>query len=207
MAFAASPLPSAPSLAAEAAPPAPARRALPFEPALGAGALVLTALVWLAAHAAGCASAPELAAEVVSPAGYAFAVDESPKVAAVVRARCAAEAPLAVDACVDETRREGASERVRFERAPGGDPRQLVFVSYGLEGTPPVETVFHRVRVRVEEDDGHVLVARTEASAEGALAARRPLPPGTRLRVRRLADDRLALEDPEKGELVYRRVP
>jgi hypothetical protein len=143
------------------------------------------------------APAPDLAGS------FAFALDESAP-ATRVRARCASEAKgdaAKVEACWTTAAKAAAKEGIRFEKDAQG---RTTFVSYGEEDGE--EAVYHRAPVDVAADGVRGASVRMLAPATGALAARRPIPPGTLIRVEIVDEGTIAMNDPEKGRLVFHRI-
>jgi hypothetical protein len=62
------------------------------------------------------------------------------------------------------------------------------------------------VAIALTSDSPKVVTARTLAPATGLLAAKRPIPEGTVMRIELVDDRTIAMLDPKKGRLVFRRV-
>lgn len=109
---------------------------------------------------------------------YMFDLEASPRAGALARAKCT----FSDDGCVKSIASEAAKEGVRFSKTP---KNELLFSSFG-EGETFLEATFHVV----------------EASDRSALVESH----GKTIRLELETDGKLAMVDPLKGRLVYRRV-
>jgi hypothetical protein len=132
------------------------------------------------------AAAPVSAAAVLARGDhYAFDLAASPLPAEGMRKRCASEADPA--ACFRSICEGVTVEQVRFE----GPADALTYVSYTLEAEG--EHVLDRIPVEILGDDG---ISVQMASKDGR-----------RYNVRvQLLDGGIAMDDPRKGRLVFRRI-
>jgi len=176
-------------------------------------AAALTTLVAsLSLAACASASAPDTAgttatrsAETAAPAisgRYPFVLEES-EVFAGFKTKCAADASgdaAKESACLAEVRAESAKEGLRFDTDAQG---HTTWISYG--GENGTDVVFHQVAIALTSDSPKLATARTLAPATGLLAAKRPIPEGTVMRIELVDDRTIAMQDPKKGRLVFRR--
>lgn len=124
-------------------------------------------------------SAPStLVAELERGGTYTFDLEASPRAAALARAKCT----FSDETCARDIATEAAKEGVRFSKTPRNE---LLFTSFG-EGETFLETTFEVL----------------EASDRAAVVSSH----GKTIRLELDADGRLAMVDPLKGRLVYRRV-
>lgn len=119
-----------------------------------------------------------LVAELERGGTYMFDLEASPRAAAMARAKCT----FSDEACVRNIATEAAKEGVRFSKTA---KNELLFTSFG-EGETFLEATFEVL----EATDRAVVVSSH----------------GKTIRVELDADGRLAMVDPLKGRLVYRRV-
>lgn len=119
-----------------------------------------------------------LVAELDRGGTYMFDLEASPRAAALARAKCT----FSDEACLKGIATEAAKEGVRFSKT---SKNELLFTSFG-EGETYLETTFEVV----------------EASDRAAVVSSH----GKTIRLELDADGRLAMVDPLKGRLVYRRV-
>jgi hypothetical protein len=157
-------------------------------------------------------SAPSTAAVTAAPVPdltgrYLFALDESAP-AGALREQCATKSggdKAKADACYAEVKAEASTEGVGFEKDAQG---QTVWVSFGGD------EVYHTVPVALTSDGPNVVVSKSLAAATGTLAAKRPIPAGTIMRIEVVADagggahqtvQTIAMNDPKKGRLVFHR--
>jgi hypothetical protein len=135
---------------------------------------------------------------------WVFVLDES-DVAAKVRERCsaAAEGDLSrSEACYAEVRAEGATEKVRFAAGANG---HTVWTSFGdKQGTMEL---FLEVPMDLTADGPLRVTGRIAGTPVGAQAddARTHLPLGTVVHFERVDAQTIAMVDPVKGRLIYRR--
>lgn len=155
----------------------------------------LVSLVSLVGFAVGCSQAAPLSesstsASTLAPESativkelerggtYMFDLEASPRAGALARAKCT----FSDDACVKSIAIEAAKEGVRFSKTP---KNELLFTSFG-EGETFLEATFHVV----------------EAKDRSAVVESH----GKTIRLELETDGKLAMVDPLKGRLVYRRV-
>jgi acyl-CoA thioesterase len=175
-----------------------------FVTALVAAAALVACASASAPDAAGAAST-STSADTAAPslAGrYPFVLEES-EVFAGFKTKCATDAAgdaAKSDACLAEIRAESAKEGIRFDKDAQG---HVTWISYGEENGADV--TFHQVAIALTSDSPKLVTARTLAPATGLLAAKRPIPEGTTMRVELVDDRTIAMQDPKKGRLVFRR--
>jgi len=137
-------------------------------------------------------------------ADYMFVLDESAP-ASTFRARCAAQHPVdpaAADACYAEVREGASHEGVRF--SVDAD-KHLVFTSFGLEGGH--EATYLQVPTNVASEGDRIVAMIPAAAARGLQTDVKPLPRNAVMHVELVDDLTIAMTDPQKGRLVYRRAP
>jgi hypothetical protein len=122
-------------------------------------------------------SASALVAELERGGTYMFDLEASPRAAALARAKCT----FSERACLQDIANEAAKEGVRFSKTKNDE---LLFTSFG-EGETFLETTFEVL----------------EATDRSAVVSSH----GKTIRLELDADGRLAMIDPLKGRLVYRR--
>lgn len=129
------------------------------------------------------------AEEIVTKGGtFAFSLDDSHRVASILKLRCSFQS----SDCYAKTAKEAALEGVRFEKNAAGE---LVFVSYGDD------EVYHKATFRIVDRTPTTVTIEPTGKDEGIHAAQK----GPAKLVVEAHDDVVALEDPVKGKLVYRR--
>ncbi len=146
-------------------------------------------------------SSQETAAPKIS-GRYPFVLEES-EVWAGFKSKCAeaGKGDAAKEtACKDEIRGEAGKEGLRFDADAQG---QVTWISYGAENG--AEIVYHQVQVALTSDSAQFATARTLGPATGLHAASRPIPAGTVMRIELVDDRTIAMLDPKKGRLVFRR--
>lgn len=154
----------------------------------------------LALAAAACGSDPEEAAATAAVAGdlagtYDFVLEAS-DVAPKLRARCAGDA-----ACWSEVEHDAATEKIRFTRAPSGE---LVFTSFSTDDGHGREEVFVEVPLSAARAGEDVVLAKSAGLPRGTLAGTLAYARAS-LRIETRPDGTIAIVDPNKGRLVYRR--
>jgi hypothetical protein len=101
--------------------------------------------------------------------------------------------------CWDEIQAEANKEKIRFKRGASG---QLVFTSFAIEGAK--EEVFLEAPVAVSEPSPGVYRGKLVGWPKGSLVAQLTRA-GSEMKIERRADGTIAVSDPKKGRLVYRR--
>jgi hypothetical protein len=137
---------------------------------------------------------------------YAFSLEES-AVATPLRARCASESggdDAKARACFDAVKAEGDREGLRFETDASGT---LSWISYAFDAGSNSEVVVHRAPIALESATQESATYRTTAAATGVAAEKRPMPAGTIMRFALLDATTIAMDDPDKGRLVFHHVP
>jgi len=161
---------------------------------------------------AACASAAEPAAaptrnalENLRAGGtFAFSLDESAP-ATMWHARCASEHTTdaaAAAACYDAVKQEGSQEGFRFSVDTAG---RLVWTSFGVEDGKPATYIEVPLDASLEKEG--VVAARPAERAKGLQVQDNPLREGIVLRFQMVDPDTLVTVDPQKGKLVFHRVP
>ncbi len=163
---------------------------------------------------AACASSPESqpavavastsadTAAVELSGAYPFVLVES-DVYAGLKSKCAAESAgdaAKAQACVAAVAAEAAKEGVRFEKDAQG---RVTWISYGDDEGKPV--VYHQVPIALTSDGAKGATGRTLGPATGVHAQKRPIVEGTVMRFELVDAQTLAMNDPKKGRLVFRR--
>jgi acyl-CoA thioesterase len=175
-----------------------------FLVALAASA-TLVACASASAPDAATTTATRSAQETAAPAihgRYPFVLEES-EVFARIKSNCAEEAKgdaAKETACVGAIRAEAAKEGLRFDADAQGN---VTWISYG--GENGADVVFHQVAIALTSDSPKLATARTLGPATGAQAAKHPIPAGTVMRIELVDDRTIAMLDPKKGRLVFRR--
>lgn len=124
---------------------------------------------------------------------YDFVLADS-DVAARVRARCNGD-----EGCWSEVQRAASTEKIRFATTPDG---QLVWTSFACEGDK--EEVFVEVPVAVARAEPNLVLAKSAGWPRGTLVGQLTHLRAS-MRIERRPDGTLAIVDPDKGRLVYRR--
>jgi hypothetical protein len=161
---------------------------------------------------AACASAadpgvahPRSALDVLRAGGsYGFVLDESDP-AATFRAQCAAQHPgdaPGASACYAAIQKEAAVEGIRFTLDEAG---RLVWTSYGIEDGNPATYMEAPLTASLEKEG---VVATTMAERPHGLQVQgKEFPMDKVLRFEVPAPDTVVMTDPQKGKLVFRRLP
>lgn len=124
---------------------------------------------------------------------YDFVLEDS-DVAAKVRARCNGDA-----ACWSEVQRDASTEKIRFTTTASG---QLVWTSFARTGGK--EEVFVEVPVALAQEEPNLILAKSAGWPRGTLVGQITHLRAS-MRIERRPDGTLAIVDPDKGRLVYRR--
>jgi hypothetical protein len=148
-------------------------------------------------------AAPSAALDVLRAKGdYMFVLDESAPRAMWV-ARCHDENPsdpAAADACFAKVHEEAAHEGLRFSV----DAQQhLVFTSFGLEDGR--EATYMEVPLSVASEGDRVVAATPAGPAHGLQIDKKPLAADAVIRFEMVDERTIAMNDPSKGRLVFRR--
>jgi hypothetical protein len=135
---------------------------------------------------------------------WVFVLDES-DVASKVRERCSATAGGDVsrsEACYAEVRTEGATEKIRFAAGANGHTQ---WTSFGEKGAS-VE-LFLEVPMDLSSEGPTRIAGRIAGTPIGLQAdgARAHMPVGTVVHFEQVDARTIAMVDPAKGRLVYRR--
>lgn len=160
--------------------------------------LVIAMMVGVAAAACGgeTTESTETTSAAVSTSlegTYDFLLDQS-DVGAKLKEKCAGDR-----ACWDEIQAEANKEKIRFSRNAAG---QFVFSSFAIEGAK--EEVFLEAPVAITEASPGNYRGRLVGWPKGTLVAQLTRA-GSEMKVERRADGTIAMFDPKKGRLVYRR--
>ena len=102
-------------------------------------------------------------------------------------------------ACWDEVQAEANKEKIRFSRNGSG---QFVFTSFAVDGAK--EEVFLEAPVAIAESSPGSYRGRLVGWPKGTLVAQLTHA-GSEVKMERRADGTIAVFDPKKGRLVYRR--
>jgi hypothetical protein len=138
------------------------------------------------------AAKPTSAAEATLRAGgrWSFSLDDSPAVAAKVRAQCSTEP--SPDACYAKIRAAGALESVGF----GEENDQLVWTSYDEDGS-----VLRKVPLRIVRATADDVVVIPAGPEEGKQLPR--IPADAQITVTVRADGVVTMSDVERGLLAF----
>lgn len=124
-----------------------------------------------------------------------FVLDGS-DVAAKLRARCNGDA-----ACWSEIERDAQTDKIRFATSPAG---QLVWTSFARDGDK--KEIFVEVPLSLARAEPNVILGKSAGWPRGTLVGQVTHLRAT-MRIERRDDGTIAVVDPEKGRLVYRRAP
>jgi hypothetical protein len=133
---------------------------------------------------------------------FMFVLDESAP-ASTWRTRCRAEHPLdaaAADRCYGDVREEASHEGLRFAVDAN---KHLVFTSFGLEDGR--EATYMEVPLAVASEGDRVVAATPAGAAHGLQIEKKPLASDAVIRFELVDDTTIAMNDPQKGRLVFRR--
>ena len=134
---------------------------------------------------------------------WAFVLDAS-DVAIAIRERCAAKSggdARRTEACYAEVRTEAGNEKIRFAKDGAGH----VWSSFGEEGGK--RELWLEVPMALSSESPTRIVGKATGPAKGLHAAQaaRKMPAGTLMRIEIVDGQTIAMQDPEKGRLVFRR--
>jgi hypothetical protein len=133
---------------------------------------------------------------------FMFVLDESAP-ASMWRTRCEGEHPrdaAAADRCYAAVREQGSHEGLRFSVDAN---KHLVFTSFGIEDGR--EATYLEVPLAVASEGDRVVAATPAGAAHGLQIADKPLPSDAVMRFELVDDTTIAMNDPQKGRLVFRR--
>jgi hypothetical protein len=142
---------------------------------------------------------------------YDFVLDES-DVAAKFRSACDSKSggnAANARACYDEIKAEANGERIAFV---AGEDGKAIYRSLGTDQGK--EVLFREVPVTIAKNGSaapgkangaRAYTATIRGPGKGPHAAERPMPVGKEFAFERLDERRIAMTDPEKGRLVFRR--
>jgi hypothetical protein len=135
---------------------------------------------------------------------WGFVLDAS-DVAAKVRADCAgrfAADATKRDACYDEVRTEGATEKIRFSRDAAG---RSLWTSFGQKGDKT--ELFLEIPLELSAESPRSVLGKVAGTPRGLQAedATPHLPPGTIMHFEIVDDQTIAMSDPKKGRLVFHK--
>ncbi len=180
-----------------------------------AASLLCLAATVAATAAAGCSGTPERSTASSSSAAltagestsaltgtWAFVLDAS-DVAAKVRADCEARSggdKGKNDACYDEVRTEGATEKIRFSKDPAG---HTLWTSFGEKGDKT--ELFLEVPMDLSSESPTSVLGKVAGEARGLQARGPHTPVGTVIRFELVDSQTLAMMDPKKGKLVFHK--
>ena len=135
---------------------------------------------------------------------WGFVLDAS-DVAAKVRAECATRFGTDAtkrEACYDDVRSEGATEKIRFSRDASG---RSIWTSFGQKGDKVV--LFLEVPLDLSSESPRSVLGKVAGVPRGMQAddAAPHLPLGTVMRFEVVDDQTIAMSDPRKGRLVFHK--